>query len=196
MAVDSQFPKLEALNHFEYRYISDDKKVDEAMAGKIGDDFANYTELNDYLYKKYYNLEQVFNWLDSTDSRKATNAQLDKPVTFTVSGATRGDVEGENVTYVREQVEHTREYTEIGPDGKEVTKTETYYTTDITHATYSTDCVGYRLNKFKTEFKNWFDEEYCSVYYVMTELLLCYDSRGKNLMLATYGPHEKGGNYI
>lgn len=61
MAVDSQFPKLEVLNHFEYRYISDDKKVDEAMAGKIGDDFANYTELNDYLYKKYYNLEQVFN---------------------------------------------------------------------------------------------------------------------------------------
>lgn len=121
---------------------------------------------------------------------------MDKPVTFTVSGATRGDVEGENVTYVREQVEHTREYTEIGPDGKEVTKTETYYTTDITHATYSTDCVGYRLNKFKTEFENWFDKEYCSVYYVMTELLLCYDSRGKNLMLATYGPHEKGGNYI
>lgn len=121
---------------------------------------------------------------------------MDKPVTFTVSGATRGDVEGENVTYVREQVEHTREYTEIGPDGKEVTKTETYYTTDITHATYSTDCVGYRLNKFKAEFENWFDKEYCSVYYVMTELLLCYDSRGKNVMLATYGPHEKGGNYI
>ena len=30
----------------------------------------------------------------------------------------------------------------------------------------------------------------------MTELLLCYDSRGKNLMMATWGPHEKGGNDI
>mgnify|MGYP000728857758 CR=1 FL=1 len=27
----------------------------------------------------------------------------------------------------------------------------------------------------------------------MTELLLCYDSRGKNLMLATWGPQVEGG---
>jgi hypothetical protein len=30
----------------------------------------------------------------------------------------------------------------------------------------------------------------------MTELLLCYDSRGKNMMIATLGPHETGGDYI
>jgi len=30
----------------------------------------------------------------------------------------------------------------------------------------------------------------------MTELLLCYDSRGKNMMMASWGPHELGGEYI
>jgi len=30
----------------------------------------------------------------------------------------------------------------------------------------------------------------------MTELLLCYDSRGKNMMLASYGPQKVGGDYI
>ena len=30
----------------------------------------------------------------------------------------------------------------------------------------------------------------------MTELLLCYDSRGKNMMLASYGPMRQGGDYI
>jgi len=30
----------------------------------------------------------------------------------------------------------------------------------------------------------------------MTEMLLLYDSRGKNMMLATWGPQEVGGNYI
>jgi len=30
----------------------------------------------------------------------------------------------------------------------------------------------------------------------MTELLLCYDSRGKNMMIASWGPMEKDGEYI
>ena len=30
----------------------------------------------------------------------------------------------------------------------------------------------------------------------MTELLLCYDSRGKNLMLASFGPKKADGDYI
>lgn len=62
--------------------------------------------------------------------------------------------------------------------------------------TYTNDTAEYRLAKFTKEFKEHFDEEYCAVYYIMTELLLCYDSRGKNLMLATWGPQKEGGNYI
>lgn len=61
---------------------------------------------------------------------------------------------------------------------------------------YTTDSIEYRQAKFAAELTQHFDKEYCEIYYLMTELLLCYDSRGKNLMLATWGPHEEGGNDI
>ena len=45
-----------------------------------------------------------------------------------------------------------------------------------------------RKNKFENEFHNHLNMEYCMVYYIMTELLLQYDSRGKNMMFASWGP--------
>ena len=62
--------------------------------------------------------------------------------------------------------------------------------------TYNTDCAGYRLKKFVSEFSQHLDLEYCLVYFILTELLLCYDSRGKNMMMATWGPKEVDGEYI
>ena len=61
---------------------------------------------------------------------------------------------------------------------------------------YNTDCAGYRLHKFKEEFSKHLNLEYCIIYFILTELLLCYDSRGKNMMIATWGPQEVGGDYI
>lgn len=61
---------------------------------------------------------------------------------------------------------------------------------------YTNDTQDYRLAKFTNEFDKHFDKEYCEIYFIMTELLLCYDSRGKNLMLATWGPQVEGGNDI
>ena len=61
---------------------------------------------------------------------------------------------------------------------------------------YSHDTAEYRFAKFSKEFNEWFDQEYCAIYFIMTEMLLLYDSRGKNMMLATWGPHKEGGNYI
>ena len=61
---------------------------------------------------------------------------------------------------------------------------------------FNTDCAGYRLHKFQAEFAQHLDLEYCIKYFILTELLLCYDSRGKNMMLATWGPQEEGGEYI
>lgn len=61
---------------------------------------------------------------------------------------------------------------------------------------YTIDNSDYRLAKFSYEFEDHLDKEYCLIYWIMTELLLCYDSRGKNLMMATWGPHQKGGNDI
>ena len=62
--------------------------------------------------------------------------------------------------------------------------------------TYTTDSAEYRIAKFSKEFNKWFDQEYCAIYFIMTEMLLQYDSRGKNMMLATWGPQETNGNYI
>ena len=62
--------------------------------------------------------------------------------------------------------------------------------------TYRFDDKQYRLAKFRVEFQDHFDQEYCEVYFIMTELLHLYDSRGKNCMLATWGPRENGTNYI
>lgn len=62
--------------------------------------------------------------------------------------------------------------------------------------TYTEDSNEYRLAKFKNEFEKHFDLEYCTVYFIMTELLVCYDSRGKNMMLASWGPQESNGEYI
>ena len=66
----------------------------------------------------------------------------------------------------------------------------------INEIIYEADTAEYRLAKFIDEFTSWFDLEYCAIYFIITELLLCYDSRGKNMMLASWGPHEQGGNYI
>ena len=62
--------------------------------------------------------------------------------------------------------------------------------------TFTKDTVEYRRQKFYSEFDKHLDKHYCAVYFVMTELLLCYDSRGKNMMIASFGPHEVGGDYI
>lgn len=53
-----------------------------------------------------------------------------------------------------------------------------------------------RLTKFRNEFSSHFNKEYCTVYFIATELLHMYDSRGKNMMWATWGPQVEGGDYI
>ena len=62
---------------------------------------------------------------------------------------------------------------------------------------YMYDTVDYRRAKFMKEFDQHFDFNYCLIYYILTELLLCYDSRGKNMMLASWGPtSNSNGNYV
>jgi hypothetical protein len=66
----------------------------------------------------------------------------------------------------------------------------------VGNSTYYFDTKEYRLAKFKNEFSEHFDLEYCLVYFVMTEVFMCYDSRGKNCMMASWGPLKEGGEYI
>lgn len=61
---------------------------------------------------------------------------------------------------------------------------------------FTTDSDRYRLAKFKNEFSKHMDLSYTAFYAVMTEFLIMYDSRAKNMMLASWGPEEVGGEYI
>lgn len=62
--------------------------------------------------------------------------------------------------------------------------------------TYHFDTKEYRAEKFTNEVYEHFDMEYLSTYFIATEVFECYDSRGKNCMMATWGPHKNGKHYI
>lgn len=64
------------------------------------------------------------------------------------------------------------------------------------NTTYNYDTKEYRLAKFKNELTDHFNLEYLATYFVITEVLECYDSRGKNCMMASWGPQKEGGDYI
>lgn len=61
---------------------------------------------------------------------------------------------------------------------------------------YAYDTKEYRSAKFSNELSKHFDPEYMATYFIMTEVFECYDSRGKNCMMASWGPLEEGGDYI
>ena len=71
-----------------------------------------------------------------------------------------------------------------------------YTETKYPGKTYKYDTKEYRGDKFINELKDHFDLEYVATYFVMTEVLECYDSRGKNCMMASWGPQKQGGDYI
>ncbi len=72
-----------------------------------------------------------------------------------------------------------------------VKQSVTFNNIEFTH-----DTKEYRAAKFVNEFTKHLDPEYAAAYFVMTEVMECYDSRGKNCMMASWGPHEEGGDYI
>lgn len=74
----------------------------------------------------------------------------------------------------------------------ELGRSDTVLATDTDYQAFVTN----RKTKFTSEFTKHFNLDYCLVYYIMTELLIQYDSRGKNMMLGSWGPMEEGGEYI
>ena len=73
-----------------------------------------------------------------------------------------------------------------------------YIANKVTYAgkEYTHDSREYRAAKFSNEFNKHFDPEYTATYFVMSEVMELYDSRGKNCMMASWGPHSKDGDYI
>ena len=61
---------------------------------------------------------------------------------------------------------------------------------------FTVDNDRYRLAKFKNEFTEHLNMAYTLFYFVYTEFFLLYDSRQKNMMIASWGPEREGGDYI
>ncbi len=74
--------------------------------------------------------------------------------------------------------------------------TEEGYAQWDTNKKYAYDTQEFRSEKFTNELSQHFDVEYLATYFIVTEVLECYDSRGKNCMMASWGPQTIGGEYI
>lgn len=71
---------------------------------------------------------------------------------------------------------------------------ETYV--DVLGVEYTHDTAEYRLAKFKTEFEQYFDLHYTSVYYVYTLFALMVDQRAKNFFLTYWHDHDEDGDVL
>lgn len=60
------------------------------------------------------------------------------------------------------------------------------FSTSTVTKTFTHDTEEYRLAKFKTELKDWFNVDSCLFYYLFTELFLMIDSRAKNAFPTYY----------
>lgn len=267
-----------ASKSFEMRYLPSDVNIIDEYNNRPNDILA----VNEQYKSDYNNLEKVWTWTASTDTKAATNAPLEHAVyEVSIAPSTRDKsyyiANPDVVYYVKEGNEYkVREVKHIlkaaystsspaGSDpsftddgtklinfikaqlaaaaGKDVSeikieevialytfnkkddnwyygdtvvnldeigvnvpadfaKTEMNFSIDdyyqgfqetnvILYEKFETDNARYRLSKFKTEFDKHWDKAYCLFYFVLTEFLLLYDSRQKNMMIASWGPRTQ-----
>ena len=69
------------------------------------------------------------------------------------------------------------------------------FSTDL-YEKFEDDTNRYRLCKFKNEIRKHLNFDYTIFYFLMTEFFLMYDSRQKNMMIASWGPEEQNGDFI
>ena len=169
------------------------KKVD-AYNAKEYYELATEYNANDIYYTKTSGALSVLNDFE------ARYSYFDDDIEAAIDG--KDDFEGKSQAqrnqYILDKMKNLKEVCEwlnstdtTSASGESLPEPVTY--NDVV---YEKDTKDYRLAKFLAEFNNHFSAEYCQVYYIMTELLHLYDSRGKNMMLATWGPKTEGGSYI
>ena len=193
-----EYSKLEMTRHYEVRYNNKADQIEailgetlgynETVADKyIAEVGSNRTAHNHYLRERFYNLERLLYWLDSTDQSSATNAAI---VDYEpIMDPATGDVTIQTTPRASVEILTADDYSESA--GASSVSTANGFVT-----TFTLDTVDYRKEKFKSQLQQHLDLHYCLVYFIMTELLLCFDSRGKNMMLASWGPHAQDGEYI
>lgn len=208
-------PRIEVAQHFEARYhpyadqfeyaqnIILGKENTDDFSSDIGGDTA--AAASAYVYNKLQNLQVLFNWLDSTDVNTITNDIFDTPIRQLVSAKLTKKERNPDFDYdqyiANPKTYKVPEFIYIEDTEAMAANGVTYEVVnengvDRTYGIFTKDSKEYRRQKFYSEFDKHLDLHYCCVYFVMTELMLCYDSRGKNMMIASWGPREAGGDYI
>ena len=174
------------------------------------------SEENKYAANKFYqNIDSVYSLVDAIsfnpdiqyyklvvdDSYKTKSDLLVAPATEWVEGT-------EYYTWDKTKTTASvragsPSVTSVGKIDKETFDNGTYYVAaPVTYGagegakTYYYDTQEYRAEKFVKELSSHFDLEYLATYFIMTEVFECYDSRGKNCMMASWGPLKDGGEYI
>lgn len=194
---------LRVCDNFEYRYSYYADQIDDCLDGadSVDENGNNFSTMgtagrNQYILNKMKNLRAVCEWVSSTDTTAATNLPLPTPVKYiedkyVYTAIDSSKYEAGKYYYLFED-EYYISYSPIAEENV------IYYERSLTseEVTYDMDNSKYRIAKFRNEFSSWFDSEYCYIYFIVTELIHGYDSRGKNMMLTSFGPHRVGGNYI
>lgn len=193
--VDGTFQDGEETKPLDFAHIAECWEVSHNQGGRVAfkrtdfdevDEKGNLTILNDFEYRYSYYEDEI-------------DAAIDGDATVTIPGTDKnfGDRASANA-YLQEKLANLEVLIDwvcstdtSAATGEALPASVTYGATE-----YTNDTVAYRLAKFQNEFAQHLNKEYCYVYFILTELLIQYDSRGKNMMLASWGPQTKGGNYI
>ena len=163
---------------------------------KVGGSYvscANEPEFNDSII--YY---QLNNYSDAELDQKEAAGKVDRLV---VQCKETDSFNADEIYYTYDGTKQNGEATSnvsITAEEFAANPTNYYVGTTITYKgkEYKYDTKEYRGDKFINELTKHFDLEYMATYFVMTEVFECYDSRGKNCMMASWGPQEQGGDYI
>ena len=213
-------PKIEVAQHFEARYNVEGDAFETAQKyTTIDKDNNDWSEVIGgstnaaicaYMNRKMANLKVLFDWLDSTDTTVLPLPEnyrtLSSPVRMVVSSKLLKQIKNPNFVY-EEYVLDPKNYGEqeyiYVPDEDAMLENGVTYedvvenSVERTYGTFTKDSKEYRRQKFRNEFDKHLDRHYCTIYFIMTELLLCYDSRGKNMMIASFGPTANSdGNFV
>lgn len=192
---------LSVLEDFEYRYSFHEDEIDEAIEGTKSFAGKTQAERNAAILYRMRNFEAFATWLESTDIQSPNKLGALLGNYTEVSISSQSDLNPEihyvwNSDYRKwEKVTAETEYQATAKYATVVPAPVTFGSGD-TARTFEYDTADYRLAKFTAEFNEHLDLEYCTIYFIMTELLHLYDSRGKNCMIASWGPQKEGGNYI
>ena len=176
------------IEDLEPRYHNDGDAIENAFDEKdeSGENSISKEAAEAIIRDKYQHLAKVMDWVNSTYCGFNLLDPADQILAKKMMG-----LSADAADITEDYIHPTATITEkvLDTEGKETGET-------ITRAKTYKDFKNERKKKFKDEFALHFNEEYCLVYYVLTEVLVLFDSRGKNMMLGSWGPIKEGGEYI